>query len=57
MYIHCYSFNQSKKIQTRPVAEFRKLDMTRSRVDDGHANKYSYIIKECQNITEQGRKP
>lgn len=28
--------------------------MTLSRLDDGHANKYSYIIKECQNITEQG---
>ena len=30
--------------------------MTQSRVDDGHTNKYSYVTKECQNITRQGEK-
>lgn len=28
--------------------------MTQSKVDDGHANKFSYVIKQCQNVTEQG---
>lgn len=43
-----------KKIQTRLAAEFIKLDVIQSKVDAGHANKYSYVIKECQNISEQG---
>lgn len=57
MYIHFIFIQFAKKnIQTRLVAELRKFNMFQSRVDDGHANHSSYVIKECPNITEQGRK-
>ena len=45
-------FKLFQKFQTWIIADSMKLNMIQASVDDGHANKHSYLIEECQNPTE-----